>query len=519
MAVPVLTRPARRASLPGVPAASRGIDRFRRPDSFGSVTGILAAISAGVNLVKGAATLAPQLKARFKKEAEEGEVWKVRMLRAERRFKKASTPAAKKRARRQFVRYRERWHLAKIRQGLVAERVAEGGPLLEGTALEVRRNMLVNEWDAAGDAGKVEIEKLIKGYDERIAKLHRQWKGMQGEQLDPTPGAPALEPPAGSGARLGSAPESAEWMPKLHPGPILADKSPVTPNQALVTGMGGLGFVSTSPNPPGNLARVSFYPVVPAQSYAGANGIVEPGDDPVLLMTLTSAAAGNFVLSADYIVETELFDYGKYRVLGLQANHQSNFVVKDSTGANRTTAVVQGCAVTVRSLQVYNGEELLLPLGELDVHTFDIFGTPDGGYPGISATSLSAFRQQAPYNFRARSKGFFMGLRTNPVMEGTAKLRMVVRAFTVVTTNDAGVAATGFLAGDYLEVPVSFNLVADILEDKVFGDPLVPSPASRAGAQVRLGLKELGRTTRGTEQVQMVNPGYRPPLLGGPTSS
>jgi hypothetical protein len=479
------------------------------------VTAVISAITAGINLVKGAAALAPHLKAKFKKEKESGELWKVRMLRSERQMRQAKTPAAKRRNEERFIRYREKWHLAKIRQALLAEKVAVGGALLEGTAIEVRRNMLVNEWDAASSGGKVEIERLIDAYDTEAEGLYRQWKGSRGELVEADPAVA----PGGSPARVGDVPAARQGMPRLHPGPIRSRKSPVSPEQALVTGLGGLGFTVTSPNPPGNLARVSFYPVVPAQSYSGANGIVAPGDDPVLLMTLTSAAAGDFVLSADYIVETELFDYGKYRVLGLQANHQSNFVVKDSAGANRTTAQVLGCALSVRSLEVYNGEELLLPLGEMDVRTFDIFGGHDGGYPGISATSLSAFHQQAPYNYRARSKGFFAGLRTNPVMEGTAKLRMTVRAFTMVQTNDAGVAATGFLAGDSLEVPVSFNLVADILEDKVFGDPMVPSPASRAGAQVRLGLRELGRTTRGTDQVQMVNPGYRPPLLRGPSES
>ena len=528
MAAPVLSAVRQRASLPGVPAGLRGPQRFARTPSFGSVLAVVTAISTGVNLTRAAADLAPKLKSLFKKERSDTERWEKRMIRAQRQMKGAKTKFDRRRARARFLRYREKWHLSKIRQGLIAEQVATGGPALEGTAREIRRNMLVNEWDTASSVGKVEIEQLIGKYDKSIDRFYREWRGSRGEAVDspapelasPTalaPAPPAPQAPQGSKAvaPLGIPSASAD-MPTLHKGPILSAKSPVETNQALVTGLGGLGFTSTSPNPPGNLARVSFFPVQPSQSYSGSTGILVPGDDPVLLMTLTASAAGDFVLSSDYVVETEIFDYGRYRVLGLQANHQSNFLVKTSAGANRTTAEVKGCALTVRSLEVYNGEQLLLPLGELDVRTFDIFGSRDGGYPGISATSLSAHHQQAPYNYRSRSKGFFVGLRTNPVIGDSAKIRMVVRAFTYVQSNDTGTAATGFLADDTMEVPVSFNLVADILEDKVFGDPLVPSPASRAGAQVRLGVRELGMTTSGVQQIQMVNPGYKPPLLRGP---
>jgi len=512
-----------RRRLPlGVAASARGVDRFGQTARFGAVVAVLTAITAGVNLAKNAAGLGPVAKKVFAKHTKKADMWRVQMIRAQRQMERAKSKGAKRRARRRFLRYRERWHLEKLRQALVAEGVAKGGPLLDGTALEIRRNMLVAEWDSASPSGRVDIEKLIGNYDKKTDELYRQWQAMGGGA---SPGALA---PGGSPARFGlgpiprpppdaEAPGSAEEAPytkpvTLHEGPIQASNLKVNERQALVTGIGGLGFVSTSPPGGGRLVRVAFYPATPAQSYSGANGIVSPGDDPVLMMTLTSTVASDFVLSADHVIETELFDYGRYRVVGLQCHHQSNFVVQDNAAVNRTTAVVQGCAVTVRSLEVYNGEKMLLPLEELDVNTFDIFGGSFGGYPGISSTSLTAYQQQAPYNFRSRSKGFFMGLRTNPVLEGTAKLRMVVRSFISVVTNDAAVAATGMLAGDTLEVPISFNVIGDMLEDKVFGDPVMPSPASRAGAQVHLGAKDLGQTSGGEQRLQIINPRYRLPV-------
>jgi hypothetical protein len=265
--------------------------------------------------------------------------------------------------------------------------------------------------------------------------------------------------------------------------------------------------------------RVAFYPAQASQTFSGANGIFEPGDDPVLVMRLTATAPTDFVLSSDHVVQTELLDYGKYRMLGLQCNYQGNLVVRQADGTLRTTSRVQGSAIGIRSLEIYNGEKLLLPLGDMDAATINLFGSETGGYDGIAAGSLTSFKQQAPYNFQARSKAFFMGLRMNPIIEGTGRLRMVVRSFVSVVANP-GPADFGFEdAGDYVDIPISFNVIGDMVEDGVMGNPAVPSPASRAGAQVRLALKDLGQDSDGQQRLQLLNPRYRPPESEDPGTS
>ena len=509
---------ARQGPMLGVLAGSRGATLFGQTARFGSVMAIVSAIKAGVNLAKGASGLAPKAKKLFEMKGKQAEMWHSQMLRAQRQEGSAQSAGAKARAHRRFVRYREKWNLEKIRQALIAEKGLEDGALLDGTAKEIRRNMLVDEWDRASPDGRVEVEKLIGVYDKDIGEIFARWKAVESGMGSP----PSKVSVMGSSARLDEMPDAATStvpaplteVPRLHPGAIKSKQSPVNPEQAGVVGLGGLGFTSTAPPGSGRLVRVAFYPAVSSQSYSGVNGIVAPGDDPVLLMSLSSSTATDFIASADYVVETNVFDYGKYRVLGLQCHHQANFVVMDNSGIARTTALVLGCAVGVRSVQVYNGEELLLPIEDLDAATFDLFGNQPGGYPGISSTSLSAYQQQAPYNFQARSKGFFMGLRTNPVVEGTAKLRMIVRCFVYATTNGSVLGVNnGFLANDVLEVPITFNVVGDMLEDRVMGDPIMPTPSSRAGAQVKLGVKDLGREPGGAQRLQIINPRYRAPVI------
>jgi hypothetical protein len=61
-----------------------------------------------------------------------------------------------------------------------------------------------------------------------------------------------------------------------------------------------------------------------------------------------------------------------------------------------------------------------------------------------------------------------------------------------------------------LEIPFTANLIVDILEDKVFGDPRNPSPASRAGATVKVGVRELGLSWEQREQIEVVSPHFVP---------
>ena len=161
-----------------------------------------------------------------------------------------------------------------------------------------------------------------------------------------------------------------------------------------------------------------------------------------------------------------------------------------------------GLAITIRSIQIYNGQEMLLPgIGEMDVETFNLFPTRDrlrGLTGGFGDTGF----QQTPYNI-TRSDRFFVGLRTNPVVEGTARVRAIVSAYVYNSTN--------VVAGDFIEIPLSTTIIGQMFEDKVFGNTTVVTPAARAGAQVNVGLRDEGVDSQGVRQYRLRNPRYTPP--------
>jgi hypothetical protein len=518
-------------------ASSRGISKR---DTFGSIT--VAAILTGLTAASGVASsglkLAPQIKKMLSSQSQKLEDYQVEYKKAKLGLARARTKSARKRHLKRMIRYEELVEVTKLKQNLVKMGLAHPGPMLEGTALEMRRNMLADEWESSEPERRKHIERLIQSYDKELANIQRMVVEFQkleqsrsSVESAPKEGSMAIGPPwaeliKSSDSEAVQRPRSTEAAYlqsrtldasgvldelKSHQNlqaSILDSDNPLKVNQALVTGIGGLQFVAQAPM---REVCIPLYPSRPADSYAGANGILVPGDDPILLMTLTAGQNTNFLASADFEISTELFDYGKYRVVGFMSHPQGNYQIRTAAGANRTTAQVNGVGITIRSIQAYNGEELLLPLGDMDVNSFGIFPQTDA-YPGISSTSLSAFAQQAPYN-QDRSERFFVGLRTNPVIEGTARLKAIVRCYVYATSNNLGLAPNGMLTGDTIEVPVSVSLLGQMLEDKVFGNPLVPGPASRPGAQVRLGLRELGTDSRGIQQLQLRNTRYTPPTL------
>lgn len=342
-------------------------------------------------------------------------------------------------------------------------------------------------------------------YDEGVRQLVRGKDDIEISLLD----GETKNAKSGYGPRGATTEEQdALYADQVFKAAVLNPEQPVSVNQALVTGLGGLQFASDGPPGPGRNVRIAMYPGRASDSYAGSDGIVVPGDDPVLLMRLTATTNTNFVASTDYIVRTQTFTYGAYRAMGFQCNPQGNYLVTTATGQYRNTSIVVGVGITVRSLQIYNGQEMLLPIGEIDASTISILDPPDG-YFGISALNLPAYLQAGPYNPRAADR-YYMGLRTNPVLDSTGRVDAVVRCFAYVKTSNPIVAPTGMLATDRIEVPISFNLIGQMLEDKIFGNPKVPSPAARPGAQVQIGLRDLGRDTEGVQQLQLRNTRYVP---------
>jgi hypothetical protein len=539
---------------------------------FGSVSAAVTVLTAPV---KGAPRLTPEVRRSIQADEDRSNREVQRYIRLKAQLEKTSDPALVRRIESGLIQARERGEVYKLKALISSGGRVPQGPRLEGTAIELRRNALAEQWENASAVEKRRIEALISGYDEELSSLAAQVsrsgskKGSRSEEPEgegsaeqealvpeqpapdgappPAPLAPVEPPtasirdpelilpmqdegvrallrqvddvemryidPASRSSQSGYGPrgqttaeQDALLAEQTFKAAVLNPEPPTSVNQALVTGLGGLQFASKGPPGPGRNVRISMYPARPSDCYAGADGIVVPGDDPVLLMRLTATVPTNFVASVDYAIQTRIFSYGSYRVMGFQCNPQGNYLVTDALGNFRNTAQVVGVGISVKSLQVYNGEQILLPVGELDVNGFTILDVTDS-YPGISSLNLPAFMQSGPYNPRSADR-YYMGLRTNPVLESTARVDAIVRCFAYVRSSDPGINPTGMLASDRIEVPISFNLIGQMLEDKIFGNPKIPEPAARPGAQVQVGLKDLGFDTEGVRRLQLQNTRY-----------
>ena len=151
----------------------------------------------------------------------------------------------------------------------------------------------------------------------------------------------------------------------------------------------------------------------------------------------------------------------------------------------------------MRSLQVYNGAELLLPLNDLDATSFQLLPIEGATYldaGGVAGIAAASFHQQARYNWQRRLGSLFMGLREYAVVDSDATLSMKVQAFAGQLCGTGGVSRTGSL----YRFRFASILVCEILTDKVYGNPRVPSPAARAGALVKLGASETATTSSAT---------------------
>jgi hypothetical protein len=120
-----------------------------------------------------------------------------------------------------------------------------------------------------------------------------------------------------------------------------------------------------------------------------------------------------------------------------------------------------------------------------------------------AAVPLTQGVWQTKFN-QGRSDRFFVGLRTNPVIEGTARIRAVISAYMYT---EGGVIQPG----DTTSIPVTLSIIGQMLEDKVYGNPVVVGPAARAGAQVNVGLRDEGLNAQGVRQYRLRNPRYVTP--------
>jgi hypothetical protein len=139
---------------------------------------------------------------------------------------------------------------------------------------------------------------------------------------------------------------------------------------------------------------------------------------------------------------------------------------------------------------------------ELFLQEEDIWSTTFSIIPAsrtMQAPTTASY-SESPANYARRRSRFFAGFRDYPLVTGNATISVKVRAFTGVNVP----------AASTLEVPFGCFLVAEMVEDKVFGDPASVGPYARAGALTKMGAKELGLSIDGRDQIEVVSSGWLP---------
>jgi len=441
----------------GVLAASPRLARAPNPkksEVFGAVAALLA---AGKGIAKGAQFLQSEkgqalVSDLLKKAGDDEGRYNTLFVRYRNKARRAKSPKDKAKYQAKATRYQERRELSRVRKIFASRGVGRSHPAEKGVIKETRRNELALEWDTADPSRKTAIESLVKGYDTELASLKKK---------------------ADAQAKYGATKAKRRRGPK---------KLPFSPEQALVQGIGGLRFDVQSPPGPARLCRLPMYPVNNADSMSGNAGILSAGDDPTVMMLLSNTGPGGGpITGTTYELETRELEYGSYRVVGIQCSYRNEATVKDiAAGWAVQNSSILGLGVSLNSLQVYNGAELLLPDTNIDARSC-ILLRPEGA-TFSSAGGVAApgrYFQQTKYTFDRRKGSLFMGLRDYPVVSTNAKLRMNLNAF-------AGFIPYNIGNTNSIVVPVCVNLVCEILTDKVFGNPRNPSPAGRAGALVKV---------------------------------
>jgi hypothetical protein len=301
--------------------------------------------------------------------------------------------------------------------------------------------------------------------------------------------------------------------------PVGQRRSPIDKEQIdryLANGTGGLGFRASSPAGSGRLCRMQFYPTQPKDAVSAvfstvlgfriliASGIDEPGDDPIINLAIQGLNAA-FPLPPSFLsplipLAVPQIDYGVYRVLGLQT-HEWGVSFEASLGltALNGTLTTQP-VVTVSALQTQNGRKLLVTDTQgLPASTFAILPY-NGDLGSISGALVAPVKASIWQQRRSR---FFSGLRDNPVIEQTNAVTMFAQAMVD--------AIPDMSFPNRMVIPFAANLVVEMLEDDVYGNPIVPSASARAGAQTKLSLRPIGRDRENRSEILVTSPRYIPP--------
>tara|TARA_Y100000034_G_scaffold115525_1_gene152756 strand:- start:1716 stop:3104 length:1389 start_codon:yes stop_codon:yes gene_type:complete len=416
---------------------------------------------------------------------------KSRYLLYKAKYENEKDPKAKKRWKKRMLREKVRWEKLADK-----ERLAELGIIGKGPTLEYKRNLIAAEWDelstewetatperqAAIEKRQEELEPIIKKMDRKLkvivreAKVSAQYQGEKSRGKRTSKGKLKL-------------PSKKNYFPSV----AIVRNEKI--NQALVSGVGGLQFEAQSPPGPGRLVRIPFYAVDPANQWVAA-GIEEPGDCPVTRLALV---AGQRILEIP--LTTRILDYGRYRILGIQTNWERTYPFTGDAPGPPPIPFLGQIPVSLRNLEVYNGAELFVTedVQAMDAATFAIFRSSAQGQTfGLGGSG--PFAQVPSRTFRRRFSRFFTGFQDNPVVGSSSRVTVTVQYW----------CSQALPAGCALALPFSCNLVAEMIEDRVFGNPAVPSASARKGAQVKLSATKLGQTSEGRERLQIQSSGYIP---------
>ena len=414
---------------------------------------------------------------------------KSRYLLYKAKYENEKDPKAKKRWKKRMLREKVRWEKLADK-----ERLAGLGIIGKGPTLEYKRNLIAAEWDelsteweTATPERKVAIEKRQKELEPIISKMDRKLQVIVRE-------AKVSAQYQGEKARSKSTSKGKLKLPSkknYFPSVAIVRNEKIT--QALLSGVGGLQFKAQSPPGPGRLVRIPFYAADPANQWVAA-GIEEPGDCPVTNLSLVTPQR-----IREIPLTTRVLDYGKYRILGIQTNWERTYPFAGDAGPVLLLGMIP---VALRNLEVYNGAELFVTedVQAMDAATFAIFDSSSAGRTFPGAGGSSPFAQVPSRTFRRRYSRFFAGLRDNPVVGSSSRVTVTVQFW----------CSQPLPVGAALAMPFSCNLVAEMIEDRVFGNPAVPSASARKGAQVKLSATKLGQTSEGHERLQIKSAGYVP---------
>ena len=207
-------------------------------------------------------------------------------------------------------------------------------------------------------------------------------------------------------------------------------------------------------------------------------------------------------LAQDTVGPTGNFVGGNGNIQVVALRGFPGLIVNFAGGANAApfiTGNLSPIALTLRELSVYNGDNILVveDSQSVSVGNFNVLNRPETfqysyQYPapttivplGQAAATLNDFKGEVGYKF--------IGLRDQPIVTPNAQVFVQVEGFIESIITAAGGYPENTPSPKIPPISFTMNLVVDLLEDSIFGDPLVPSPASRAAANIKLGKKRVG---------------------------